>query len=160
MRWPLVMALALIMFTVGVRQAQFMFAAWPNSSGLIQLLRTQVRPNVGRILMEEDEVPRYYLQDIVSDWQWNHLYWFDYQTKNGETLSGAPAYKAAIADGYWDWVVLLYGYNAGLARQIDPALGPDSDYELLAKVPYHTAYGNGYYWVWRKKQPPPAASLR
>jgi hypothetical protein len=149
-RWLAGLALCLLLFGVGLSQAQGFFAEWANSDSMIRVLRTQVRPGGGRILAEESEVPRYYLQDIVAFRQWNRLYWFEYTTKTGEHLSGEPAYKAAIADGYFDLVILRYGPNAELAHAIDGGLRNNGRYEQIAKLPYYTMFGAGDYWIWRR----------
>jgi len=101
-------------------------------------------------LAEESEVTRYYLQDIVAFWQWNHLYWFDYTTTDGTKLAGAAAYKAAIADGYFDLVILRYGPSAELDHEIDGGLHTNGRYEHIAKLPYNTAFGAEDYWIWRR----------
>jgi len=149
-RWLAGLATCLLVFALGLRQAQGFYSEWAKSDALIQVLRTQVRPGSGRILAEESEVPRYYLQDIVSFWQWNHLYWFFYTAKDGRELLGVDAYKAAIAEGYFDLVVLRYGPNADVAHQIDDGLNAGRGYELIAKLPYYTMFGAGDYWIWRR----------
>jgi 4-amino-4-deoxy-L-arabinose transferase-like glycosyltransferase len=149
-RWLAGLAACLLVFALGLRQAQGFYSEWANSDELISVLRTQVRPGSGRILAEEAEVPRYYLQGLVAFWQWNHLYWFYYTDKAGRHLQGAEAYKAAIAEGYFDVVVLRYGPNADMARQIDGDLKAGRGYEQIAKLPYHTVFGQGDYWIWRR----------
>jgi hypothetical protein len=149
-RWLASLAVCLVLFGWGLRQAQALVAEWPNSDALIQVLLTQVRPGAGHILAEEAEVPRYYLQNIVAWWQWNHLFWFDYTDAAGRHLSGVPAYKAAIAEGYFALVILRYGPNAATAHAIDGGLRHGKRYKLIARVPYYTVYGLGYYWIWHK----------
>jgi hypothetical protein len=149
-RWLAALAVCLVLFGWGFRQAQSLVAEWPNSAALIQVLLTQVRPGAGHILAEEAEVPRYYLQNIVAWWQWNHLFWFDYTDGAGRHLSGVAAYKAAIADGYFDLVILRYGPNAATAHAIDGGLRHGKRYKLIALVPYSTVYGPGCYWIWHK----------
>ncbi|MGH2519116.1 MAG: ArnT family glycosyltransferase, partial [Chloroflexota bacterium] len=150
-RWPVGLAVLLILFAMGLRQGRSLFHEWGNTDALIQTLRMQVRPTGGRILADEDEVPRYYLQDVVSFWQWNHLYWFDYTDAAGHYLQGEAAYKAALRAGYWDLVELHYGANARLAHSLDPILRGGGKYQLIAKLPFTSTLGNGYYWVWEKK---------
>jgi len=116
-RWLAGCAICLLMFTAGFRQAQEIYAEWPNSEELIRVLRSQVRPGRERILAEEADVPRYYLQDTVAYWQWNHLYWFPYTDKSGRQFKGVEAYKAAIREGYFDLVMLHYGHNAATDTQ-------------------------------------------
>lgn len=151
------LAVALLLFGAGARQAQGFYAEWANSDAMISVLRTQVRPGTGRILAEESEVPRYYLQDVVSFWQWNHLYWFYYTDAAGNELQGEEAYRAAIAEGHFDLVVLRYGPNAATAHAIDDGLHEGGGYELIARLPYFTMFGEGHYWIWRRAGPPAAA---
>jgi len=150
-RWLVSLAVCLVVFGVGLHQAQGYFSEWSNSNQAIHVMRTQVRPNAGRVLSEESEVERYYMQDIVAFWQWNHLNWFQYTDAQGTTMTGEPAYKAAIADGYFDLVVLRYGANAAMANAIDGGLRDGTRYEPIAKIPTHTQFGDGYYWIWRKR---------
>jgi hypothetical protein len=151
-QWLVTLSVCLLVFSLGIGQAQSLFSEWPNSARLIRVMLTQVRPS-GRILAEESEVPRYYLQDIVAFWQWNQLYWFYYTDRHGKQLSGVEAYRAAIAEGYFDLVLLRYGPNVDVAHAIDEGLKDPTRYELIAKIPYNTAFGPGNYWLWRKRQP-------
>ncbi|HLY27385.1 MAG TPA: glycosyltransferase family 39 protein, partial [Aggregatilineales bacterium] len=148
-RWLVGVAILLLFLNTGVATAQGFYAEWTDSTGLINVLRTQVRSS-GRILAEESEVPRYYLQDIVGFWQWNNLYWFDYTDKSGKYLQGVAAYKAALDERYWDLVVLRFGPSADVANAIASDLKTNRNYELLAKIPVDTVYGSGFYWVWRR----------
>jgi hypothetical protein len=145
------LAIFLLIFGVGFRQAQGFYAEWANSDQLIRVLRSQVRPGGGRILAEEMEVPRYYLQDIGVTWHWNQLYLFDYTDIDGRELQGEEAYKVAIAEGYFDLVVLRYGPNAAMAHAIDDGLKNGEKYEQIARIPHLTTFGEGNYWVWRKR---------
>ncbi len=148
-RWLISLTACLLVFSLGFSQAQGLYNEWPSSTALTQLLLTQVRPT-GRLLAEESEVPRYYLQNVVNFWQWNQLYWFYYTDKQGRHLTGVAAYRAAIADGYFDLVILRYGPNLDVAHQIDSGLLHGTQYELISKLPFSTSFGTGAYWVWRR----------
>jgi hypothetical protein len=150
-RWPSALAVCLLAFGLGLPQGQALYAEWPDSDAMVHVLRTQVRPVSSQILVEEPEVSRYYLQDVVGPGQWHNLYWFQYTDTAGRTLTGQDAYTAAINDGYFDLVVLHYGWNAELAHAIDGGLRDGTRYELLTQVPYDTAKGPGAYWIWRKR---------
>ncbi|MHB8628164.1 MAG: ArnT family glycosyltransferase [Aggregatilineales bacterium] len=147
--WLIAIAILLLFWNTGLTLAHGFYNEWADSSALTNVLRTQVRSS-GRILAEESEVPRYYLQDIVHFWQWNNLYWFDYTDKAGNQLHGVDAYKAALHENYWDLVVLRYGPSADVAQAIDSVLKAGKNYELIAKIPVNTVYGNSYYWIWRR----------
>ncbi len=158
-RWIIVLAVCLLVFSVGSQQAGELFHEWPNTQALMNVLLTQVRPS-GRYLAEEMEVPRYYLQNTVAFWQWNQLYWFYYTDKQGRQLSGVHAYKAAINEGYFNLVILRYGPNVATDYAIDSGLKSGAHYELIAQVPETTIFGSGSYWVWRRKDEPPGIDNR
>jgi hypothetical protein len=100
--------------------------------------------------VEEPEVPRYYLRRPVEPYQWSSTYWFQYE-KDGRVLTGVDAYRAAIADRHFDLIVLRYGPTAALDTQIDGPLRAEKGYQLIARLPTRTAFGTGYYWVWRRR---------
>lgn len=151
-RWIIALAVILLAFGVGFTQARGFYTEWSDSDALIRLMRTQVRPGVGRYLAEESEVMRYYLQDVVDGWQWNQLYWFYYTARDGTQLQGIPAYHAAIEDGYFDLIVLRYGPAVTTALAIDDRLHGGTNYDLIAQIPYFTMFGEGDYWVWRRAE--------
>ncbi|GAB2698627.1 glycosyltransferase family 39 protein [Kitasatospora kifunensis] len=148
-RLGLALASCLLVAGLGIQQSAQLFRQWPDATGLVQALRTQVRPITGRYLAEESEVPRYYLRDLVQPYQWSGTYFFDYTDKKGRHYTGVPAYKAAIADRYFDLIVLRYGPTAALDRQIDGDLTAGHGYQLIAKVRADSGYGSGTWFVWR-----------
>ncbi len=157
--WLAGLAICLLVFTLGVQQANWLYHMWGDSSGMVTVLRSLVRPASGRYMAEDMEVARYYLQDVTADWQWTGPFWFEYVNKESRHLYGEDAYKAAIADGYFDVVELSYSVTASLDHTIDNGLRNSTHYQLVAKTPYSNVYGSGYYWIWRLRAggaPPPA----
>jgi 4-amino-4-deoxy-L-arabinose transferase-like glycosyltransferase len=148
--WLAGLAICLIVFSLGLQQAQNMYSGWATSSNLIALYKSQVRLGSGRYLAEDFEVSRYYLQNVCYPWQWSSLDYFTYTDKQKHVLFGESAYHSAIQEGYFDLVELSYGYNAQLAVFIENELRASKKYDLIARIPYHNAYGDGYYWMWRK----------
>jgi 4-amino-4-deoxy-L-arabinose transferase-like glycosyltransferase len=148
--WLPGLAVCLIVFMVGVQQAIWEYHAWGNTVGMATDMRALVRPNAGHYLAEDMEVARYYLEDVTADWQWTGPFWFQYTNSAHQHFFGLPAYKAALADGYFDVVELSYGIAAPLDNTVQSELGPGSHYALVAKAPYRNVYGSGYYWIWRK----------
>jgi hypothetical protein len=148
--WLAGLALCLVMFMIGVQQAQSDYAEWSNSSALTYFLHTQVYPDSGRYLAEDYDVERYYMQDVTSSWQWSSLDFYEYTNKQHQQLVGPPAYKAAIQDGYFDLIELSYGYDASTAQLIYRDIQVSGHYDLIAKIAYQNAYGKGYFWIWRK----------
>jgi hypothetical protein len=140
---------ALTLTWAAIVQSTQLYDGWPNSSQMVADLKTQVRPVTDRILAEEDEVPRYYLDNLTQPYQWYSTFSFTYTTKKGQVLSGVPAYEQAIADQYFGLIVLRFGPTAGVDSTIDGALMAQKGYTLIAKVKDSDEYGTGYYWIWR-----------
>src|SRR5690348_4411140 len=62
---------------------------------------------------------------------------------------GATWFQAAIADHYFDLVVLDFGPTAALDKQLTGVLAQrGSGYHLAATVPAHTSHGTQNYYVW------------
>lgn len=130
-------------------QSSSAFNQWPNSAAMVAAVRTQIRPVTGRYLAEEDEVPRYYTADLTQPYQWYGTYFFQYTDHAGQLLTGVPAYRQAIADKYFDLIILRYGPTASLDLQIDSQLKSQHGYTLIAVIPADDSYGLGDYYVWR-----------
>jgi Dolichyl-phosphate-mannose-protein mannosyltransferase len=148
-RLGLALAACLVLTSVGVRQSQTRYHDWPDAGPLVSVLRTQVRPVTGHYLVEESEVPRYYLRDLVEPYQWTGTFFFEYTSKDGRRLTGVPAYRAALDERYFDVVALRYGPTAAVDVQIDEVLRKGQGYEQIAQVPADSSYGRGAYTIWR-----------
>ncbi len=105
---------------------------------------------MGHYLAEDFDVLRYNLKHETDIWQWSSLDYFVYTDKEKHDLSGEAAYKAAIQEGYFDLIELSYGYHTPLAMQINQTLTASQHYDLVARIPIHNSYGQGYFWVWGK----------
>ncbi len=148
--WLAGLAICLIAFSLGLKQAQDLYGEWAPSTNVIYELRTQMRLGSGHYLAEDFDVCRYYLQDVTDLWQWSSLDFFEYTDKGGHYLVGKDAYHAAIYEGYFDIVELSYGYDAALAVFIGQELAASKKYQFIARIPNSTSYGTGYFWIWRK----------
>jgi len=148
-RLGVALAACLVLTSGGVRQSQTRYHDWPDAGPLVSVLRTQVRPVTGHYLVEESEVPRYYLRDVVEPYQWTGTFFFEYTAKDGRRLTGVPAYRAALEDRHFDVVALRYGPTAALDVQIDQVLRKGQGYEQIAQVPADSSYGRGAYTIWR-----------
>jgi Dolichyl-phosphate-mannose-protein mannosyltransferase len=148
--WFPALAFCLLAFPLGLQQAQTLYGGWSSSSQLTTFLRPRVQPGIGHYLAEDNDVLRYDLKNETNIWEWNSLDYFIYTDKAKHNLSGDAAYNAAIQDSYFDLIELSFGYHSSLAKEITQNITKNKDYELIAKIPIHNAYGPGYYWVWSK----------
>jgi 4-amino-4-deoxy-L-arabinose transferase-like glycosyltransferase len=124
---------------------------WPNSTPMVAALRPLVHNGHEHYLVEENEVPRYYLRDRTEPYEWLTTYFFQHSDKTGKVLTGLPAYRAAITEHYFDLVVLDFGPTAPLDAQLTKMLkAPGSGYRLIDKVPGQTGHGTSYYSIWQR----------
>jgi hypothetical protein len=149
--WLSGVAICLILLLIGTHEAQAMYMNWPPTTELTHILNTQIRPASGRYLAEQFEVSRYNLHNDTYTWQWTGLDFFEYTDKQGHYYASNDAYVKAINDGYFDLIQLNYGYDMQTALLISHTIEESKKYELLTKIPYHNIYGDGYFWVWRKR---------
>jgi hypothetical protein len=148
--WFITLALCLLTLLPGLQQARTLYGDWPSSTALTAFLRPRVQAGVGHYLAEDFDVLRYDLMNETDIWQWSSLDYFVYTDKQGHTLAGEAAYKAAIQEGFFDLVELSYGYHTPLDIQIAQSLVASKNYDLIARIPIHNSYGSGYFWVWSR----------
>jgi hypothetical protein len=149
--WLSGVAICLLLFLMGTRVAQEMYAKWAPTDRLAYVFSTQVRSAGGRYLAEQFEVSRYNLRAMTYNWQWVGLDFFEYKDKEGRYYLGNDAYVKAIQDGYFDLIQLNYGYNIQTAILVEETLEKSKKYELIDKIPYRNYYESGYFRVWRKQ---------
>jgi hypothetical protein len=149
--WFTALALCLLIFPLGIQQARTLYGVWPSSTQLTKFLRPRVQPGIGHYLAEDFDVLRYNLKNETDIWQWTGLDYFVYTDKQNQDLSGEAAYKGAIQEGYFDLIELSYGYHTPLAMQITQDLNASKNYSLIARIPLHNSYGEGFFWVWGKR---------
>ncbi|MDT3444639.1 MULTISPECIES: glycosyltransferase family 39 protein [unclassified Pseudofrankia] len=142
-------AAGLVLLYSGARTAHDLFGQWADSRPLVAFLRTQVGNPSDHYLVEESEVPRYYLEDRTASGQWDntyYLYYVDPRTK--AAIPGVGAYRAALTDRYFEIVVLRYGPTAALDRQIRDILDDTTRYRQIAQVPDASGWT-----IWRRVAP-------
>jgi 4-amino-4-deoxy-L-arabinose transferase-like glycosyltransferase len=154
---PLIVIL-LTLISLGANTSQSLFAAWPNTTNLLQLLRTKVQAGPSRYLVEEAAVPEYYFADITHRWQWVSTSYFQYRAPVGPMLTGAAAFKAGIMHASFEVIALSNGPTKGLDVQLERTLESSHTYQLIAKLPYVTSFGPGIWQVWQRLWPPGARS--
>jgi hypothetical protein len=94
--------------------------SWPNASGAIDYLRQQGLSKDSRVLAEAGAVYEYYFYpDFGLDGRriWTDTWFMDYQGRQG-----IDAMTAAIADRYFDFVVLDDNYTPDVNPQVEAAL--------------------------------------
>ncbi|MCT9933787.1 glycosyltransferase family 39 protein [Planotetraspora sp. A-T 1434] len=138
------------MLVMGMAQSQNLYAGWPDSTRLTQVLQQHVTPQ-GRYLSVVPQIPIYYLGSRTRPEQWQNTYYFEYTTRTGKKVTGDEAYRAAIKARYFDLVVLDYFETPRVDRLVAAELRRGGRYRLLARLPYEISSGPGSYEIWAKQ---------
>lgn len=132
---------------VGAGQAAYMFSEWPDSTGLVSALRPYVHKGKDEYLVENYDVPAYYLRTSTNWQQWQDLVgksYTDPETK--KTLQGTPALQAAVKDRVYSIVVLDFTQTADIDVALQPTL-KQAGYRVH-KVVKSTRTGDGTYTIY------------
>ncbi|MFF5011314.1 hypothetical protein ACFY3G_52155 [Streptomyces phaeochromogenes] len=139
---------------MGVTTSAEWFTSWPESSRLNVALRQYVTPGAGHYLAETPDVPAYYLRDITDRTRWTSLRSIGYQDTHGTVHHGEDGYRKALADGWFDVVVLDVVVLDGVATlRMEPvvaaAVRGSGKYRALDTVPFGEDQGRYRIWVKR-----------
>ncbi|MEV4441915.1 glycosyltransferase family 39 protein [Streptomyces sp. NPDC049577] len=139
------------MLCMGIAQSDWRFGVWPDSTHLVQALRPQV-DGKGRYLSSAREVPLYYLRDRTSPGQWTSTSEISYKDPAGTVHTGKDGYRRALADGWFD-IVVLDGLHTSTGEDllIATELRSNPHYRLSATVPFKTSSGTGVYRIWTRR---------
>jgi hypothetical protein len=133
---------------LGIAQAQKLHDAWPDSTRLVDTLRPLMRRSSDNYLVEDYDVPAYYLGGQVKARQWHDTVsgtWTD--AKSGAQLSGVAAFKSAILAHHYAVIVLDYAQTPSTDRAIRGTISK-AGYVLLVKIATQSTSGKGAYYVW------------
>jgi len=137
--WVAVMALPIAASTLfgSMGEATSLYGNWPNSAGVVSLLRSVVRNHPGNYLAEDYDVEAYYLRAEVPWQRWSNTYYFRYQ----DTPPGAASYRAAIYHHYFSLVILDFGDTAATDRQITSDMRHAGSYQVLRRAGSFVVWG-------------------
>lgn len=129
-----VMVVSLIPLNViGVRSGTELHNTWPNSTPLISALKPLVQKGNANYLVEDYDVPAYYLPSI-NYWQWHDTVsgsWYDTATRT--TLTGAAALKAEIVAHHYQVIVLDFSESPTTDAAITGTIGK-AGYRKVDKI--------------------------
>ncbi|MFD3944259.1 ArnT family glycosyltransferase [Streptomyces sp. NPDC058579] len=148
-RPQLACALWVVALCLGISQSAERFASSPDSNRLNAVLRQHVTPAMGRYLASQRDVVAYHLRDRTDQTRWTSLHGIRYRDPGGTVRRGADGYRKALADGWFDLVVL--DGRTPMDRVVAGALRDNAHYRLLGRIPYEGARGAGDYRIWVKR---------
>jgi 4-amino-4-deoxy-L-arabinose transferase-like glycosyltransferase len=130
--WAAVMALPIAASTLfgSMGEATSLYGNWPNSAGVVSLLRSVARSYPGNYLAEDYDVEAYYLRAEVPWQRWSNTYYFRYE----DVPPGVASYRAAIYQHYFSLVILDFGDTAATDRQITSDMRHAGGYHVLERA--------------------------
>jgi hypothetical protein len=141
--------------SLGAAQSLALATSWPNAASFLAIFRPLADHGHGRLLVEDPQVPEYYL---AAGQQWQR--WsttrnivlpagisIDIMNGGHGTVSGygLREFDHYIADGYFSLVALNFADTTALDHGIDAALRANHHYHVIDVVPY----GAGTYVIWQ-----------
>jgi 4-amino-4-deoxy-L-arabinose transferase-like glycosyltransferase len=143
--WAAVMALPIAASTLfgSMGQAAALYKVWPNSAGVVSVLRSAIRAHPGNYLAEDYDVEAYYLRADVPWQRWSSTYYFS----SPGVLPGAPSYAAAINSHYFSLVILNFGDTAATDRVITADMRHAGGYYILTRA--------GRFTIWASREATP-----
>jgi hypothetical protein len=160
--WWLRAAIAAVVLagTAGILIADAQYQGWPDSRGLTAAMQRLGTPG-GRYLVEDSNVPAYYLMRNVQWTQWSNTFYFGYiDPATGRYLQNAPAYADAIRHRYFALIVLAFGDTYSTDQAIVRDISHYGGYRLADVIPYADASGEGAYKIWILAPEPKAPADR
>jgi hypothetical protein len=133
---------------LGAQQAKDLFQGWPDSSPAIAKLRGITREYPGSYLVEDYDIPAYYLRGSVSWPRWSNTWYLSYtRPGTGKPLTGAAAYQAAIAQHHFSLVILDFLATPRTDSEIVTAMQKAGGYQVVAVIP--SSFGQ--YTIWARR---------
>jgi hypothetical protein len=137
----------------GRAQADGFFRNWPSGVPVADAMKHYVRPGQDQFLVEDYDVEAYYLLPDASWHQWRDTWSFSYYSHDAHaTISGLPAYAAAIRNHYFTIIVLDYGDTAATDHAISAVIQScphQCGYHAVAEIPYVGAAWRGQFTIWQ-----------
>jgi hypothetical protein len=145
----IIAAAALIPLNIdGVKVGTQLHNTWPSSTQLVDTLRPLLHKGNDNYLVEDYDVPAYYLPQI-NYWQWHDTVaatWYEPATKT--MLTGAAALDAAIIAHHYQVIVLDYSESPTTDQEISGTIVV-AGYRKVAKIDTVTGTGEkGSYTIW------------
>jgi hypothetical protein len=150
--WRIVAAVAAIIAFNGIVQTSALFTGgWPATSRATAELGRVLPAARCPCLVMDDSIAEYYLLRTLPPAQYGRLtdaYYFSYlDPGRGRRITGRPAYRQAIADGYFQLVEIDPAEDSSLDAALAAALRASPGYRRLADVPIRNQ-GRGHIEIW------------
>jgi 4-amino-4-deoxy-L-arabinose transferase-like glycosyltransferase len=145
-------AVVVPMYILGTNQARYQFQTWIDSGPFVATLRPLVAHTKGPILVDDAQVPDYYLGNSVPATRWYDTFYLSYTPPGSHTtLVGIPAYTAAVRHHYFDLIALDFGAQHRIDAAVVRGISSSHLYRFVTKVEVSDVFGHSAYVIWRYK---------
>jgi 4-amino-4-deoxy-L-arabinose transferase-like glycosyltransferase len=147
LRAPAALACIALVLSSGMGTSAAMVHGWPNSTGIDAVLAQYVHPGGGQYLVDNSQVPEYYLSGLSNYTQWDTTFAPVYQGANGVQIM-----QNQLTNG--EFSLFLYG-DEGSTLALDHQMLTvlERRYTLVAKVPLSATDTHQFWYLWRAELP-------
>jgi dolichyl-phosphate-mannose-protein mannosyltransferase len=147
LRAPIALACVVLVLSSGMGTSSAMVHGWPNSTKIDAVLAHYVQRGQQKYLVDDSDIPEYYLSGLTNYSQWDSTFAPIYQGPHG-----AQYMRDHLENGYY--TVFLYrdeGSTIGLDNQMLTIL--HRRYTLVAKVPMSAGDTQHFWYLWLAELP-------
>jgi hypothetical protein len=147
LRAPIALACFVLLLSSGMGTSSAMIRGWPNSTTIDTVMARYVHPGSDRYLVDNSQIPEYYLSGISNYDQWYTTYDTQYHGAHGVQVM-----QDQLADGQFR--LFLYrdeGSTIGLDRKMLSVL--HRRYTLVAKIPLSPDDPHQFWYLWLAELP-------
>jgi hypothetical protein len=147
LRAPIALVCFVLLLSSGMGTSTAMIDGWPNSTTIDTVLSRYVHPGSDSYLVDNSQIPEYYLSGISNYDQWHTTYDSQYHGAHGVQVM-----QDQLADGQFR--LFLYrdeGSTIGLDRKMLSVL--HRRYTLVAKIPLSPDDPHQFWYLWLAELP-------
>jgi hypothetical protein len=123
------------MYIAGKSQARAQFNTWVNARQFMPALKPLVLGTDGPILLDDAEVPNYYLGNDVLSTRWHDTFYLSYTPPGSKKpLVGLPAYSSAIRHHYFELIALDFGEQHRVDAAVVKTISSSHLYKFVTKA--------------------------
>ncbi|HMC40204.1 MAG TPA: hypothetical protein VKI19_11115, partial [Acidimicrobiales bacterium] len=136
----------------GKHQADRLDNEWSNSTLVVNALRPLVAHSTKPVLMDQSEIPAYYLENDLTLPNWVNTYYYAYTPPGtSDNLVGSAAYTAAVDNGEFSVIALDYGTQHKVDHAVQAAVHASGRYRWVGNYTSTDKFGRDTYVVWKLK---------
>jgi hypothetical protein len=151
-RYPqLGILLWVVMLCMAIGQSADRFREWPNSDAL-RLTLDRLVDGRGRYLSTIPDIPEYQQRSATNPAQWTTDAQNAVAAPDGSVQVGENGYRRALAEGWFDVVVVDTSRTGPVIAVIEDGLATSPHYRLLGGIPFSWRDGKGEYRIWVKQE--------